>query len=175
MGVGLFSTEPGAYPSTGPANPSVLVGGAWERPAFPAALTIGLDIFQNIDEVNLNWNGTEIANADVAALGLDLNNRTWHRGIVEISDAGGGNANVDVKIIEDVHGDTIIHSIFSGESAAGLDLTTLGGYRLIAGGRTGGAFVDGDLDNFSVRAVPEPTSFALLGMACLFLGTRRRR
>ena len=171
LGAGLYATA--AYGTTGPNNPAD--GGAiWERPAHPAALTIGLDIFRNIDVVNLNWDGAQIAEADVQPF-LDLNNNILHRAIVTVL-PNGSDASVSVQILEDVHGDTKIHDILSDVQAAGLDMANLPNYRFIAGGRTGGAFVDGHLDNIAVFAVPEPSSLTLIIFAGLaLLGVRRRK
>ena len=171
LGVGLYSTS--VYGTTGPNNPAA--GGAvWERPAHPGALSIGLDIFQNIDVVNLNWDGTKIGEADVQPF-LDLNNSTLHRAIVTVL-PNGSDASVSVQILEDVHGNTKVHDIMSDVQATGLDLANLGGYRFIAGGRTGGAFTDGRLDNISVFAIPEPSSLTLIIFAGLaLLGVRRRK
>lgn len=174
LGIGLFQT--GTYGSTGGVNPPAVVGGVWERPSFPDAFAIGLDIFSNIDVVSLNFAGAQVAMANVQAF-LDLNNNLFHRADVDITPTVGG-ALVDMIVIEDIHGAQMSHTIFSSQFIAGFDLNAFGNYRLIAGGRTGGAFVAGDLDNIvlaEVGEVPEPTTAALglLGLAGLV--ARRRR
>ncbi len=170
LGLGLYSTD--VYGSTGGTNPAD--GGAiWERPAHPGALSVGLDIFQNIDEVNLNWDGTEVTSVDVAGF-MDLNNGVLHRAVLDVL-PNGADSKASMVILEDVHGNTQVRDIFSDVDIAGLDLNSLGGYRLIAGGRTGGAFHDGDLDNIAVFQIPEPTSITLLAMSSLALLLFRRR
>jgi len=66
--------------------------------------------------------------------------------------------------------------IHTGIPAPGVDLDGVGGdFRLIAGGRTGGAFAQIQLDNILVEAIPEP-SIGLLALAGLgMLSARRRR
>jgi hypothetical protein len=156
LGAGIFFTGPGQWPSSGPFNPmdgSLLDppfgGSIWERPRVPHSLTAGLDIFSNIDEVNLNANlggavpDADLANIDVAAdLGLDLNNATWHQ--FQLIVTPDGIASID--IIEDVFGAGIAHTVVAGVDT-GLDLDNLPSFRVGVGGRTGGAFTEGDIDN----------------------------
>jgi hypothetical protein len=47
--------------------------------------------------------------------------------------------------------------------------------RVIAGGRTGGAFLNGDIDNIRVTIIPEPTSVMLFGIAAAKLMSVARR
>jgi hypothetical protein len=171
LGIGLFDT--GTYGSTGGNNPPTGFA-VWERPAFVSAFAIGLDVFQNLDVVNLNWGGVQVAEADVSAL-LDLNDNLFHRAIVDIL-PNGSNALVNMNIIEDVNGGATKRSIFAGEVVSGMNLNNLFNYRVIAGGRTGGAYTDGDFDN--IRLVPEPSTYALtLGglIAIIALGRRPSR
>jgi hypothetical protein len=171
IGVGLFATA--QYGTTGGVNPGGMGLGDWERPAFPNAFAVGMDIFQNIDEVTLNWNDVEVAVANVQPI-MDLNDGVWHRAVVSVT-PNGSDATVDMLILEDLHGITTVHNIFSGQTIPGLDLSALPGWRLIAGGRTGGAFAAGSIDNIALQAVPEPTSVALLGLGGLLLLAGRRR
>lgn len=167
LGIGLFATS--AYGSTGGVNPT---GADWERPRFAGAFTVGLDVFQNIDDVSLNWNGAEVANASLHN-SVDLNNALWHRVALEVF-PDGANAIANLTLVEDVFGNTRIHQVFSDQPIAGLDLANLPGYRLIAGGRTGGAYAAGDLDNISVVIVPEPSTTVLLSLGAGLLLFRRR-
>jgi len=177
LGIGLFAVS--YWGSTGPVNPGSWPstgGEAWERPHFRDAFAVGIDIFQNLDDVNLNWNGVEIANASLHGI-FDLNNSLWHRMMVDLF-PDGANTRVDVSIIGDVFGATSVQPVFAGQLIAGMDLANLPEYRLIAGGRTGGAFANGDLDNISLtRAVPEPSAMAPMALlslgAGLFLVRRR--
>lgn len=174
MGFGLFATS--VYGETGGANPTVMIQGstAWERPAFNSAFAVGLDIFQNIDVVSLNWDGVEVAMADVQGI-VDLNNNQFHRAVVDIT-ANGADAVADMWILEDVHGNTMPRQVFAGQAIPGLDLSQLSDWRVIAGGRTGAAFVASDLDNIFVNAVPEPSSILLLALSLFgLLGLRRQR
>ena len=64
----------------------------------------------------------------------------------------GANAKVDVTILENVNGLTKIRSIAYGRCRPRARSGRLPGWRVIAGGRTGGAFVEGSLDNIAVRS-----------------------
>ena len=184
LGIGVFATA--RYGASGAINPGAGegVGGSgvsdgitlfndWERPQFADAFAIGLDIFQNIDVLSINWADAQVAAIDVAPI-MDLNNNVWHRALVNVK-PDGANAKVDVTILEDVTGLTTIHSIATDVAVPGLNLAALPGWRVIGGGRTGGAFVEGSLDNIAVQAVPEPASVALLGLGGLLLLAARKR
>ena len=171
IGIGLYSTA--TYGATGASNPAVVGGSAWETPANADSFAVGLDVFQNIDVVNLNWGGAQVAEADVQGF-LDLNDGQFHRAVVTLTPSG-SDAVADMTIIQDVQGSTMLHQVFSGQLVSGLDLAAFPGYRVIAGGRTGGAFVDSSLDNIAVVSIPEPTAVVLLGLGGFLLLVARRR
>jgi hypothetical protein len=151
FGIGLFDTN--AYGETGEANPALDNGGVWEDPrsggGYPGALFFGLDVF---DGGGPNGNNLRITGlkgrsdllADVS-LPFVMNDNFFHE--VEITITGAGkDAQVSVVITEDINGAGIVHEVVSDVLATGMDLDT-GTFRLIGGGRTGGAFVETELDN----------------------------
>lgn len=182
LGIGIFSTA--TYGASGGSNPST--GGptkVWEDPQFADAFAVGLDIFQSIDIVTLNWNGAQVGSADVQAF-LDLNDGLFHRVVVTVSPSG-NSALVDMTIIEDVNGAAVSHDVYTDWFVAGMDLATLFPFRLIAGGRTGGAFHEGDIDNINLSAstaipvipqVPIPTigTWGVIAMTLLLLLAGRK-
>jgi hypothetical protein len=176
MGIGYFATP--LYGAAGPMNPAAAAGASpWERPVFASAAVVGLDVFEDIDVVTLNAFGGVLAEVDVRPMGLDLNNGVFHRGIFTVlpnpTDATKSLWSVD--IIEDVHGaNPVVHNVIS-SLPTDVDLHGLPLNRVIAGARTGGAFLNADLDNISVRFVPEPSGLMLLGAGIVGLNSLARR
>ena len=169
IGIGFFPTA--IYGTSGGVNPATgAVAFDWERPnpAGVPVLTVGFDVFDaggpNGNNVTVNWNGTVLGNVVPGSL---LNDNAWHRGVLTITDTGS-----DSVLDFTIDG----NAIHTGLLAPGVDLDGVGSnYRLIAGGRTGGAFVQSQLDNIMVEAVPEP-SLGMLALAGLgAIGFRRRR
>jgi len=165
FGIGLFETS--VYGSSGSNNPGGLAGKVWERPQFLSAFAIGFDIFQNIDEISLNFNGTVVATNNLHG-SWDINDGTFQ----------------SVNILLTPNGtDTLVHmaidgySVFANTLVSGMDLYSFPNYRLIAGGRTGGAFANIDLDNIRVgNPIPEPTTILLFGIGLLGMaGVGRRK
>jgi hypothetical protein len=151
FGIGLFDTN--TYGKTGEANPALDNGGVWEDPrsggGYPAALFFGIDVFDgggpNGNNLRITGlNGRADLLADVS-LPFVINADFFHEVEITITDAG-EDAQVSVVITEDIHGARTVHEVVSNVLATGMDLETAS-FRLIGGGRTGGAFVQIELDN----------------------------
>lgn len=180
FGIGLYDT--GLYGTSGGINPGAIIGGGtWENPTlgsgFPGGVHMGFDVFDaggpngnNIRVTGLS--GSAELLIDVSAP-FPLNNNLFHRAEVTVTDIGTDSV-LSLTLIEDVNGTAITHAnVFSGLTATGLDLDTANA-RLIAGGRTGGAFVQVELDNIMMERIPEPSAFWLLGFGGIVLWFRRR-
>ncbi|MEZ5324762.1 MAG: discoidin domain-containing protein [Verrucomicrobiales bacterium] len=161
FGIGLFSTETNG--TTGEANPTV-AGADWESAPGGAGMPSGISVhFDLFDGGPANPNGNNVRVNVLGTLAADfpapfmLNNNVTHRGIITVTDNGDGSATLNVSIIEDVNGAGTVHNV-ADIPLAGVDLSTgvLDGYRIITGGRTGGAFVQTDLDNIRYAVVSEP-------------------
>jgi len=171
FGVALMATA--LYGSTGSGPATV----PWERPAYAAAFSVGLDIFESpdfdSDVVTLNWDGVQIA--DFATTGMHLNTGAFNRvNITVIPD--GTNAKVSMTIVEDIFGSPGAPlTIFSDAVIPGMDMYNLPSFRAVLGGRTGGAFVAADIDNINFQSIPEPMTIALFGLGGVALLRRRRQ
>lgn len=172
FGIGYFGTP--IYGATGPINPAE--GDVnWERPSFPGGGMLGFDVFENIDVVTLNLFGAQVAEVDVQPI-MDLNNNVFHRAeLIALPDPADANKSVfDVIITEDFYGESPTEHVIMSVPTE-INLNNLPMNRVIAGGRTGGAFASIDIDNVHVFLVPEPNSIGLLMMATLGLLKLRRR
>lgn len=161
FGIGLFSTE--ANGTTGAANPSV-AGADWESApgtvGMPTGISIHFDFFDggpanpNGNNIRINVLGELVADMNLPFV---LNNNLTHTGRLAFTDNGDGTTTLTVSVIEDVAGAATEHAI--GEIVlADFDLSSaaLDGYRLVAGGRTGAALVQTELDNVHFSTVSEP-------------------
>ncbi|MBP7950468.1 MAG: PEP-CTERM sorting domain-containing protein [Verrucomicrobiales bacterium] len=167
IGIGFFPNA--VYGSTGAVNPAVGPSVfAWEAASAPSSLALGLDVFDgggpNGNNARISWNNANIGDAVV---GFPLNNNSWHKAVMTLTDSG-SNSLVDLTIDGT--------PIFTGLNAMGVDLDGIGSnFRLIAGGRTGGAFAQGEIDNIVVEAIPEPSISVLMALVGVFGFASRRR
>ena len=146
FGIGLFPTS--LYGVSGPVNPATMGVGSqdWERPSFDGAFTVGFDVYPNIDFVSANFDNVGIAAQQLS--GFDLNDGQFHSAHVSARPLG------DVMTLEmTIDGLPVFPSA---TIASELSLLTQADYRLIAGGRTGDAFVRTSLDNIRLTNAPAP-------------------
>ncbi len=126
---------------TGPvSNPSP----AWENPRFTTGFAIGFDVYPNIYDISLNWDGQEVTKHSA----YDYRGSAFRHALAVIEFVSGG-ANVSLSI----DGTPIFTNYF----IAGMRPYES---RVAFGARTGGLNTNFDLDNIQVRwlnAVPEPT------------------
>jgi hypothetical protein len=182
IGFGLVPNAVAGSATGGVAFVPNIAPNVWERPRATGALMFGLDIWDSGggepgggNSVNVSLNGTELDN-QVPAAGL-INDNRWHR-ITFTATANGANSLLSATLIRDVNGTPSNEPLFTNLPAPGVDINALGGnYRLIGGGRTGGASTLGRIDNVSLTAqlIPEPATASLAGLAGLFLMRRRRQ
>jgi hypothetical protein len=176
LGIGLFDTTI-LFPATGPLNP--LFG--WEDPRSDApagSVMMGFDIFDftafggnNVRMTGLS--GSAELLADLTAP-FTLNQNVFHQAQWSFTNEG-ANAKMALTLVEDVNGTATVHNLLSGILVPGLDLDSFSG-RLILGGRTGAAFVNGDVDNIRIEAVPVPAAAWLFCSGLLgFVAISRRK
>lgn len=126
---------------TGPvSNPSP----AWEEPRFTTGFAIGFDVYENIHDISLNWDGQQV----VEYSGYDYRGSAFQHASLAIDFVSGG-ANVSLTI-----GGT---PIFTNYFIPGM---TPYESRVAFGARTGGVNTNFDLDNIVIRwlnQVAEPT------------------
>ena len=154
FGIGIFDT--GTYGSNGGINPAAGTAN-WEDPntgeGFPAAVVISFDVFDSGDglgnHVRINGLGGPAESLGNFLAPFQLNNDLFHRAVLTF-DAAGADTTLAIDLIEDVNGAATSHSLASGLTLTGVDLGAVSG-RVIAGGRTGGAFVRTQLDNIVIE------------------------
>jgi hypothetical protein len=159
FGIGFFKTS--VHGATGPANPGV--GAEWETPGagngMPGAVHIGFDIYGGTEGNNIRISGP--ANPKVVLRNFfvprQLNSNLFHRAIITAV-ASGSSTLFNVDLIMDVNGAAEPIEAARGVIIPGFNLMTEE-FRIIAGGRTGGVTVRGEIDNVvlsSTGAVPTP-------------------
>ncbi|MFC1805640.1 PEP-CTERM sorting domain-containing protein [Planctomycetota bacterium] len=130
-----------------------------EEPNVAGALGIGFDLWQDINEVSVHYNGGVIATNNIPIGQIDLDAGAFHRAEVVAQHVAGG-SNVTVTLTPDVHGSpgTPV-TVFSNLFVPGMLPYD---YRAMFAGRTGGATMDVDLDNISTDADHTPPTTQVL-------------
>jgi len=129
-------------------------GGNFEEPNVPGALAVGFDLHPEdtgANDVSLHWNGSEVTNVTVDPGRFDLNNAVWNRGEVTMTHVPSGTV-VSVVLYPDVDG-------AGGTNITPIDAVFVPGlvpyeHRVQFGARTGGRYMDLDLDNITGEPVP---------------------
>jgi len=129
-----------------------------EEPNLPNTFAIGFDTYPNdwgVNDVSVHWNGVELHNVTLPSQQLDLSAGVFHRARVELVQVAGG-MQVTVTLTADILG------------TPGTPLTVIDGLfipgmrpyesRVEYSGRTGGLFMDVDLDNITVQFDPVVTT-----------------
>jgi hypothetical protein len=128
---------------------------SFEKPNLPGTLAVGLDLYDAINDVSVH-HGSELLNVGVPPGAVDFNDGNWHRLQLDAVSVAGGMA-VTVRIHPDVDGAapapvTAIENLF---------LADVHPYewRVQLGARTGGSYMNVDVDN--IRDLPGPHAAAL--------------
>ena len=129
-----------------------------EEPNLPNTFAIGFDTYPNdlgVNDVSVHWNGVELRNVTLTNGQLNLDAGVFHRAHVELIEVAGG-MQVTVTLTPDIAGTpgTPITAI------DGLLIPGMQPYesRVEFSGRTGGLFMNVDLDNIVVQFEPVITA-----------------
>ncbi len=148
IGIGLFRT--GTYGTTGANNPASAK--AWENPTansgFPNALAFGFGIY-NTNFIRMCGPAQPATALHQSVSPFTLSSNQFHRAIITMLSNGPSGTIVSMQVIQDVNGAATVRQIFSNVLVPGFDLPNES-FRLIAGGRTGGANARQDIDNVSI-------------------------
>jgi len=124
--------------------------GDWENPLASGAFGIGFDVYPNIYQISLNWDGTQVAKVTPT---FDFRNN-WSTAKAVIEYVSGG-ANVTLDLIDS---SAVTHNVFTDYFIAGMVPYES---RVVFGGRTGGANTNFDLDHIQVQwldQIAQPTA-----------------
>jgi hypothetical protein len=174
-GLSFLLADATQYGDTG-ALPSFL----GEEPNLLAAFGVGIDTFNNNEEIgfggnranhiSLHWDGAFESLSIVDPTELDLAAGVFHHMEVIVEETVGG-SNVTVVVTDGVDGSSV--TPFADFFIAGMSLDAV---RAAFGARTGGAFAFHDIDNVLVQyAVPEPSLAFLAGLAAWVTARWARR
>jgi hypothetical protein len=143
-----------------------------EEPNVPGVFGIGVDVYDNINEVSAHWDGNVISFLDVDRALVDLDIGAFHQMRVELRQSGFDTL-LDLILTPDVFGvPGAPVPVFDDLIIPGMNLYD---YRLEIAGRTGGLNVSVDVDNIIAQTIPEPGSAALLCASAALLSMSRRR
>ena len=134
-----------------------------EEPNLPNTFAIGFDTYPNesgVNDVSVHWNGVELRNVRLTNGQLNLDAGVFHRVHVELIEVAGG-MQVTVTLIPDIAGTP-------GTPITAIDHLLIPGMqpyesRVEFSGRTGGLFMNVDLDNIGVQFDPQITELEYQG------------
>lgn len=158
FGIGLFKT--GSYGTAGALNPGYSPTSeiVWENPnvgqGFPNAVMFGFDIYSGATEGNTVRLTGPAAGTPLLATAVppfQLNAGVFHRVTITAITNGPASTVFSLQLINDVNGAATPYSLINNAVVPGFDITT-DTFRLIAGGRTGGATVTTELDHLTLQS-----------------------
>ncbi len=144
MGFALLDTF-----TWGQAGPIAVAGKFYQEPSIAASLGVGFDVFNNVEDGDLNgnhvsvhFNGQKLQDFDAGA--VNLKSGQWIHAKIIVRPGGG---NSDVSVILTPNGGAAV-TVCTNFFVNGLQPYES---RVMFGARTGGLTADHDLDNISVK------------------------
>lgn len=153
-GFSFMAIPTGTYGTSG--NGATAVIGGVEKPNATGVFGIGFDVYQEssgVNDVSAHWNNAQLVNVNLLNSQIDLDQGVFHHARVEVNHTGVG-AYITLTLTPDINGTpgtpvTPINNQFIGTMPS-FDS------RVEFGGRTGGRFVNGDIDNINVQYIGGP-------------------
>lgn len=147
-----------------------------EEPNYAGVFGIAIDLYNGINELSVHWDGARVDGGvnesdNVDPLVLDFNNGAWNHLEFLLTEVEGG-AELTIQLIDGSDFDEIFP--IEGLFIPGLNIAD---YRVEFAGRTGGLFVNTDLDNINIATtlIPEPGTIAMMLMGLGMVAGRRRQ
>lgn len=135
----------------GTSGPGVNPIGAVEDPLYAGVFAVGFDVYDpagTINDVSVNWNGSQRQKVRVPTANVNITSAQFHRARVTVRHVSGG-AEVTVVLTANVNGTPgTPYTAINNRFVPGLNPFSS---RVQFGGRTGGLNMNVDLDNIAVN------------------------